>query len=176
MAVNQKFMGLPAVITTIRQRTGDTKTDFARRLQVTQPSITRYESGEVTPGHYPLLMLFSLAKRHERPLIAEALRDVLGLATTPTEKVIQEGLQIAEEAFGELVKIAARTPVDTRAHRFVTEALRIANKASGSPDDYPPESAIEFLSLLWKHANDLEALGLFEDAVGCLKVHLTKMH
>ncbi len=119
-------------------------------------------------------MLFGLAKRHEKRIVAEALREVLGLARTPSEAVIKDGLRIAEQALGELVKITAQTPVDTRWHRFVTEVLRMANKATVSPDDYPPESAIEFLSLLWEHGDDLEALGLFEDAVGYLRVHLAK--
>ena len=88
--------------------------------------------------------------------------------------MIREALQITEKALGELVKVAAQTPVDTRAHRFVTEAVQVANIAMASPNDFPPESIIEILSLLLQHSDDLETWGLFEDAVGYFKVHLVK--
>ena len=166
----RKNRSLPVVIAAIRLRTAGTQTEFARKLKVTQPTITRYESGELTPGHYPLLVLFSLAQGHEKRVIAEALQEVLGLAKPPTEEVIRDGLDIAEKAFSELVKMAARTPLSTRAHRFVTEALQVATVALTAPEEYPSEAVIEILSLWREHRDDPETMQLFQHFLGYLEV------
>ena len=170
----KKISGLPAVITAIRERSGENKTAFGRVLKVSHATISRYESGDVTPGHYPLLALFGLSKGHERRVIAEALRDVLGLRVVPTEEVIRDGLAIAERGFSELVKIAAKTPLSTKAHRFVTEALQVSTIALTAPEEYPSEVVIEILSLWREYRDDPEIMRLFEHVLGYLSVSVAR--
>ena len=99
------------------------------------------------------------------------MRDVLGLKEAPSEEVIRDGLAIAKKVVGELVKIAAQSPLDTKAHRFATEALQVANIALTQPDELPPESIIEVLSLWLARRDDPEMARVFEDVAGYLRVH-----
>lgn len=167
----KKNLEIPSVISTIRNRTGKTMTAFSKDLKVTHATVSRYESGDQMPGHYPLLVLNNLAQGHEKRVISEALRDVLGLKEAPSEEVIRDGLAIAKKVVGELVKIAAQSPLDTKAHRFATEALQVANIALTQPDELPPESIIEVLSLWLAHRDDPEMARVFEDVAGYLRVH-----
>ena len=66
MAEKTRTSELAAVIRAIRARSGQNQTDFGRTLGVTHATQSRYESGLVTPGHYPLLTLFKLAEGHEK--------------------------------------------------------------------------------------------------------------
>ncbi len=169
----RKNAGLAAVIRSIRKRIGKTQVMFAKDLTVTNVTVSRYESGELTPGHYPLLVLFGLAESgHEKHVISKALRDVLGLKKTPKEETIRKGIAMTAKAMGELAKIAAQTPFETRAHRFVNQALVIANAAQSSPEDYPSDTIIEILSLWWRHEQDPDAASAFQSALGYLDVQL----
>ena len=93
----------------------------------------------------------------------------LKLKRAPTDKEIVEGL---DTAFTQLSKLKASSPIDSRAHRFATQALLIANAAASAPNEAPPESVIELLSLWQKHRDTPGVQRLFEQAVGYLKVHL----
>ena len=169
----QKNSRLAEVIRSIRKRTGKTQVMFAKDLTVTHVTVSRYESGELTPGHYPLLVLFGRAESgHEKHVISQALRAVLGLKKTPSEETIREGIAMTAKAMGELAKIAAQTPVETRAHRFVNQALVIANAAQSSPEDYPSDTIIDMLSLWWQHEEDPEAASVFQSALGYIEVQL----
>ena len=75
---------LAAVIAAIRKRSGQTMKQFGgRSLGVSHATMSRYESGALTPGHYPLLVLFSLAEGHEKRVVRESLRDTLKLSRAP---------------------------------------------------------------------------------------------
>ena len=164
---------LAAVIRAIRKRCGKTQVEFAKNLKVSHAAVSRYESGHISPGHNPLFSLYQLADGHEKRVIGDALRDVLGLKEVPSDREIQQGADTSAKAFGDLEEIAGQTR-GTRAHRFATEAMRIAKEASKTPDDYPPESLIEILALFWEHRDEPEALHLFEDTVGYLNFSLRK--
>ena len=168
----KKSAELPGVISAIRQRSGKNKTAFGKLLNVSHVTVIRYESGEQTPGQHPLLVLFSLAQGHERRVIRKALRKVLNLEKAPTEKEVREGIDILAKVSSELAKSAAQTPFETRAHRFVTEALLIANVAQTSPEDYPSETITEILSLWRRHQENPASARVFERILGYLEVQL----
>ncbi len=169
----KKTPELAAVIAAIRARSGQTMKQFSREtLGVSQATQSRYESGLLTPGHYPLLVLFSLAEGHEKLVIRESLRGVLKLKRAPTDAEILEGLDTAAKVFTELSRLKASSPIESRAHRFSAQALLIANLAASAPNDVPPESVIELLSLWERHREAPDTRRLFEHAVGYLRVHL----
>jgi len=62
------------IIRVIRKRLGKTTSDFAKELHISQPTVSRYETGAVFPSNAVLLdLLHMTSERAEKSLILQAM-------------------------------------------------------------------------------------------------------
>lgn len=156
---------LPATITAIRKRLGATKVVFAEMIGVTQPSVTRYESGKTLPGYITLTLLLDLASGAQRLPILEALRDVLGMEKTPTEKQVHQALEAIRKATQEAyADDAVLSPSIELRSRFLHTATHLLDE--GDPD----ETLVRFVEMWDKYHHDPRISSLLADAVGYIEI------
>ena len=92
------MLALATAVRKIRRKLGLNQADFGELLNCSHSTVSQYETGKVTPSYYPLLKLFAYAQADQKQPILEAIREVAGLPATPTEKAMDEALEILQQA------------------------------------------------------------------------------
>ncbi len=164
-------MLLPEAIRNIRKRLNKNQTEFAAVLGCRPNSVSRYESGKVTPGPAVLYRLWDLALGAEREAVGEKLKQVLGQQVSGESEVIIDlepdslraafSVDIAVEMVLNAVPKRKRGPL----RPFLLAAIRTAVEVR-SVDD----SLTEILNVWLQNAHSPKARGLFRDAAAYLRV------
>lgn len=128
---------LPNTIRTIRQRLGQTMSDFAESLGTDQSTVSRYEAGQVTPSRTVLILMFLLASEPDRDVIRAAMGEV-------SEAALLARYRDAEQAIRGLSKRSDSTRV-----AFAEESAAILH----AKDPIDP-TLIELLRLFRTHARN----------------------
>ena len=164
---------MPTLADTIRQirkRRGETMVVFAKRLGVTHPTISGYESGKITPSRSMLLLLLPLADGDERlPILAS-----LDLQEADRSSLPDDELQHALESFESWFSSGGFESVDRSAKElrrgfaeFALEILRAPNA--------PLIPGINLVLEKWiRHRSAKRTHHVFENAALYLDIELRK--
>jgi transcriptional regulator with XRE-family HTH domain len=162
---------LSLAIRGIRQRLAKTMAEFAEMIGCRQSTVSRYESGKLTPGRSVLILLLQLAQGRERQPILEALQVDRSLASGWNESDLVDALKTFEDYLE-----SSPAPAGSREARkyastltaFAKAAKRIVLKGS----DVEP-ALIDILHHWINHAENRNAHGYFRHVAAYLEVQLT---
>jgi transcriptional regulator with XRE-family HTH domain len=164
------FVGTKDLIRQIRTRLRLSQAGFAELLHCSQNSVSRYESGNSTPGLSTLLMLHDIGLPEERQIIDGYLKKSLaakGKHFNPNASVdVLRGLT-DDSAFEE--QFLAHVPSNLREK---WEPLIEVLSSLIYTDRIVDESIVEIIRLWSLHYKDQSAEILLRNVVGYLRVNL----
>jgi transcriptional regulator with XRE-family HTH domain len=146
--------------------------EFAETIGCRQSTVSRYESGKLTPGRSVLILLLQLAQGRERQPILDALQVDRSLASGWNETDLVDALKTFEDYLE-----TSPAPGKSRETRpkyasalaaFAKAAKRIVLKGS----DVEP-ALIDILHHWINHAENRNAHGYFRHVAAYLEVELT---
>lgn len=162
-------MRLPAAIRQLRERLGKSQAEFAHLLRCSQNSVSRYESGQVSPGLGPLLRLHDISKGEERDFFAAQIKTELAprYGFNPAASIdVLRG--VIEDAAIEDLFLQNIPPSRHREWQPLAEVIA----ALLSTDRIVDESVVEILRLWERNYNSPRVKALLRDIVGYLRVQL----
>jgi transcriptional regulator with XRE-family HTH domain len=164
------FVGIGDIVRQMRTRLHQSQAQFAQFLQCSQNSISRYESGDSTPGLGTLLVLHDIGLPEERQIIDGCLKRGLsarGKYSSPNASIdVLRGL-IKDSAIEE--QFLAHVP--PRLRENWEPLIEILARIVGT-DRVLDESITEILRLWELHSGNYAMETWLRDVVGYLRIKI----
>jgi transcriptional regulator with XRE-family HTH domain len=166
-------MGLGELVRQMRTRLNCSQAEFAKLLRCSQNSVSRYESGDSTPGLGTLLVLHDIGQIEERRIIDSYLKKSLGTRgkyfVHPDASIDSLRGLIEDSAIEE--QFLARIPSNLREK---WEPLIEVLAGFVGTDRVVDESIVEIIRLWGLHYKDRQMESRLRDVVGYLRISLER--
>jgi transcriptional regulator with XRE-family HTH domain len=162
-------MSAAEIVLAMRTRMAKSQADFGKLLGCSQVSVSRYESGESEPTLGILLRLYDVGLSVERGVIEHYIKKGLG------GKYINQAATVDQ-----LRGLIEDSAIEEQILRNVPERLRekweplVDVIARLIRTDRAPDESITTLIRLWEANKDYRMEGLLRDAVGYIRVQVSR--